>query len=63
MFDKSGCGIITTAEIRNVLQFRGQSPLTNEAMDQIVAQVDSFGDGEISFEEFIVMMADLHLEQ
>jgi len=31
-------------------------------MDQIIKQVDAYGDGEISFEEFFVMMADLDVE-
>ena len=36
MFDKSGSGIITAAEIRNVLQFRSSAPLSSEVLDQVV---------------------------
>ena len=62
MFDKSGCGIVTAAEIRNVLQLRSPTQLSNEVMNEIIRQVDANGDGEMSFEEFVVIMADLDHE-
>ena len=57
MFDKDGSGLISADEIKEVLGF-GQS-LTEEAVNNIIKQVDENGDGEISFEEFVVMMKKL----
>jgi len=54
MFDKDGSGLITAAEIKEVLGFGGN--LDNAAIDAIIKQCDENGDGEISFEEFVAMM-------
>ena len=56
MFDKDGSGIISADEIKEVLQFGGANELSAAAVDQIIKQVDENGDGEISFEEFVIMM-------
>ena len=57
MFDKDGSGLISAAEIKEVLGF-GKT-LSEEAVNEIVKQVDANGDGEISFEEFAQMMRRL----
>lgn len=54
MFDKDGSGVISADEIKEVLGFNGN--LDKDAIDLILQQVDSNGDGEISFEEFFAMM-------
>lgn len=54
MFDKDGGGSISTDEIKQVLSF-GQT-LDESVVNQIIAQVDANGDGEISYEEFAAMM-------
>jgi len=54
MFDKDGSGVISADEIKEVLGFGGH--LDNKAIDVIIKQVDENGDGEISFEEFVLMM-------
>lgn len=54
MFDKDGSGVISAAEIKEVLGFGGN--LDNAAIEAIIKQVDENGDGEISFEEFVTMM-------
>jgi Ca2+-binding EF-hand superfamily protein len=54
MFDKDGGGSISTDEIRQVLSF-GQN-LEESVVNDIIAQVDANGDGEISFDEFAEMM-------
>ena len=59
MFDKDGSGIISADEIRDVLNFGGANSLSLEAVDAIIKQVDENGDGEIQFEEFVVMMTGL----
>ena len=50
MFDKDNSGSISADEIKQVLGF-GQS-LSEQAVNDIIKQVDENGDGEISFEEF-----------
>ena len=57
MFDKDGSGLISANEIKEVLGF-GKT-LSEEAVNEIVKQVDANGDGEISFEEFAQMMRRL----
>ena len=57
MFDKDGSGLISAAEIKEVLGF-GKT-LSEEAVNDIIKQVDENGDGEISFEEFSAMMKRL----
>jgi calcium-dependent protein kinase len=57
MFDKDGSGLISATEIKEVLGF-GKT-LSEEAVNEIVKQVDANGDGEISFEEFAQMMKRL----
>jgi calcium-dependent protein kinase len=57
MFDKDGSGLITPDEIKEVLGKGGNLP--EEALNEIIKQVDDNGDGEISFEEFAQMMKNL----
>jgi len=57
MFDKDGSGLISATEIKEVLGF-GKT-LSEEAVMDIIKQVDENGDGEISFEEFAAMMRKL----
>jgi Ca2+-binding EF-hand superfamily protein len=57
MFDKDNSGTISSSEIKEVLGF-GKG-MTNEAVEVVIKQVDENGDGEISFEEFSVMMKKL----
>lgn len=49
MFDKDGSGQISADEIREVLSFGGTNPLSKEAIDSIIKQVDENGDGDISY--------------
>lgn len=57
MFDKDGSGCISAAEIKDVLGF-GKT-MSEEAVNEVIRQVDENGDGEISFEEFSIMMRKL----
>jgi len=57
MFDKDGSGMISTDEIKTVLQQGGN--ISDDALKLIIKQVDENGDGEISFEEFTHMMKNL----
>lgn len=53
-YDKDGSGSISVEEIRDVLGV-GKN-ITREVWDQVVLEVDENGDGEVSFEEFKIMM-------
>ncbi len=54
MFDKDGSGMISAAEIKEVLGFKKH--LNNKAIDNVMKQVDDNNDGEISYDEFVAMM-------
>ena len=59
MFDKDGSGTISADEIRSVLG--SGSTLSEQAIEDIIKEVDENGDGEIQFEEFVHMMKKLAL--
>lgn len=52
VFDKSGCGYICASDIRAILQCLGED-LTEEEIDEMIAEVDIDGDGRIDYDEFI----------
>jgi len=54
MFDKDGSGTISKDEIKEAL-----GGLDEKIVDDIIKEVDSNGDGEISFEEFEKMMSKM----
>ena len=53
-FLQDGSGFISAQEIKEILSF-GKT-LSEDAVNEIVKQVDANGDGQISFEEFAAMM-------
>ena len=58
LFDKDGGGSLTAQEIKDVI-FKGMDEndmVGEDIWDQIVAEVDEDGSGEIEFDEFCVMM-------
>jgi calcium-dependent protein kinase len=57
MFDKDDSGFISKDEIKESLQ--KIQKFTEEELNEIINQVDENGDGEISFEEFKVIMTNL----
>jgi calcium-dependent protein kinase len=54
VYDKDGSGSISTDEIKDVLGVGGN--ISEEVWAQIVSEIDENGDGEVSFEEFKMMM-------
>jgi Ca2+-binding EF-hand superfamily protein len=55
MFDADRSGYIDREEVRALMKKLAQT-LTDEEIDAIMEEVDTDGDGEISFEEFRAMM-------
>jgi calcium-dependent protein kinase len=57
IFDKDGNGHIGPDEIYRVLG--GSDVFSQEKIEQLIDEVDENSDGEISFEEFCIMMKQL----
>lgn len=57
MFDKDNNGAISPQEIKDVLGFGGN--YSEKEIDQLIKEADQNDDGEISFDEFVVMMQSL----
>ena len=55
VFDKDGNGFISAAELRHVMTNLGEK-LTDEEVDEMIAEADVDGDGQINYEEFVKMM-------
>jgi calmodulin len=56
--DKDGNGVISAQEIREVLTALGDR-LSDEDVNEIIRDVDTDGDGQVNFEEFLAhMMSD-----
>lgn len=55
VFDSNGNGFIDREELRKVMQSLNES-LSEEELDAMIKEADKNGDGQISFEEFKVMM-------
>ncbi|XP_052805683.1 calmodulin-A-like isoform X2 [Mya arenaria] len=62
VFDKSGCGYICASDIRAILQCLGED-LTEEEIDEMIAEVDIDGDGRIDYDEFIACVCSENNEK
>eukprot|EP00752_Nemacystus_decipiens_P012402 g10989.t1 len=54
-FDRDGSGTIDSTELATVLRSLGYSP-TKEQLKKLMSRVDLDGSGDISFDEFVMMM-------
>lgn len=55
VFDVDGNGLIDREELRKVMSSLNES-LSEEELDAMIKEADINGDGQISFEEFKIMM-------
>ena len=55
VFDKDGNGYISAAELRHVMNNLGEK-LTDEEVDEMIREADVDGDGQVNYEEFVLMM-------
>ncbi|GAA5919149.1 hypothetical protein JCM6882_005500 [Rhodosporidiobolus microsporus] len=54
-FDKDGCGTISPAELKHVMESLGER-LSDAEIDHMIKAVDKDGDGLVSFEEFVALI-------
>lgn len=57
VFDQDGSGYISSQELKQVLDNLGEK-LTEEEVDEMMKEADLDSDGQVSFEEFVKMMAN-----
>jgi calmodulin len=56
VFDKNGDGYVEVAELRQVVQGLGE-PLSEADLQEMIKEADADGDGRISYQEFVRLMA------
>ncbi|KAL7449702.1 hypothetical protein ACHAWC_001738 [Mediolabrus comicus] len=56
MFDVDGGGSISQDELKGVMKKLGSNP-TDDDIQQMIKSVDDNGDGEIDFDEFLILMS------
>ena len=57
LFDRDGSGFITAPELRIAMAKIGDK-LTHKEVDEIVREADVDGDGQISYDEFAIMLCN-----
>ena len=59
--DTDGSGYITAEDIRKLVNDAGLGDeVTNEQIDEVIASVDTSGDGKVSWEEFVAAVVELY---
>ena len=52
LFDSDGDGSVTAKELKHVMDTLFNTNITNEELEEMVKDVDTNGDGVVSFDEF-----------
>ena len=55
MFDKEGKGTISATDITKIMKNFG-NPVSKKEVEHMIAEIDTSGDGELDFEEFVTLM-------
>ena len=55
MFDKDKSGTISATEITKIMKNFG-NPVSKKEVERMIAEIDTSGDGELDFEEFVTLM-------
>ena len=55
MFDKEGKGTISATDITKIMKNFG-NPVSKKEVENMIAEIDTSGDGELDFEEFVTLM-------
>ena len=55
-FDVDNSGFISKDEFREVIQKRGMTQITPDRLDELLKEYDVDSNGEIDYEEFVVLM-------
>ena len=55
MFDKDKSGTISANEITKIMKNFG-NPVSKKEVETMIAEIDTSGDGELDFEEFVTLM-------
>ncbi|EGF80475.1 hypothetical protein BATDEDRAFT_25085 [Batrachochytrium dendrobatidis JAM81] len=58
MFDKNGDGFITSAELKVVMGNIGEK-LTDEEIEEMIHEADEDKDGQVSYQEFVKIIASI----
>ena len=54
LFDKDGSGFLSPKEIKEILSFGGNLP--DKVIENVLKDADENKDGEISYDEFVILM-------
>ncbi|XP_077987619.1 neo-calmodulin-like [Glandiceps talaboti] len=56
VFDRDGNGYISASELRYVMMNLGEK-LSDDEVDEMIREADIDGDGQVNYQEFVVIMA------
>ncbi|CAG2115135.1 unnamed protein product, partial [Medioppia subpectinata] len=59
VFDRDGNGFLSVEELRHAMQTLDDNQMTNEELDEMVAEVDVNDYHEINYEELITLMTSV----
>jgi len=57
VFDKDSNGFLTADELRDIMTNKGKMKLSNDEVEEMIAEVDKNADGKLNYEEFIILFS------